>query len=466
MRSELREYGYDWLLGSTLKYGGKILEATEKELAAAYELVPHFKEPMQILRRLGDSARILMETNAKWMDDVISAHDRGNKVVLTTYCYPVGILRAFNCVPLNMEVFTAYGGLMWKRGVFDFLDYCVEAGMTETACSGQRGAMGAYLAGIGARPDFCLCNTAGICDSNANAFHFYTSYMDIPMYMHDSPSNLTSERSREYHRQDFRRMLVFLEEQTGKKLDYDYLREIAKEIQLQDELINEIQSLMTCVPSPVPSMVPAVIYLLKFSFNGMPEATRVLREILRVCRGIYSQGIAGTPSGRESARILTAYIDHYTPNFKFFQLFDRFDISVTGCMLSYYWNSGAPYAKGREDETYIIDLTDENSIIDSLSDQLARMPMIKQIRGPYDAPTQWLEDTLSAARVYQVKGTIYVGTLGCRNTWGMVKPFARDMEAAGFPTLILFADAFDDRITSWEACKNRIIEFLKVRNIL
>ena len=135
-------------------------------------------------------------------------------------------------------------------------------------------------------------------------------------------------------------------------------------------------------------------------------------------------------------------------------------------MLNYFWNKGAPYTEGKEDETYEINLKDENTIIDSLADQLARMPMIKQIRGPYDAPTQWLEDTLSAARVCDVDGTIYCGTLGCRNTWGMIKPFARETEAAGIPTFILFADALDARITSWEACENKITEFLKVREII
>ncbi len=48
----------------------------------------------------------------------------------------------------------------------------------------------------------------------------------------------------------------------------------------------------------------------------------------------------------------------------------------------------------------------------------------------------------------------------------MVKPFARDTEAAGIPTFILFADAFDDRITSWDACESKITEFLKVREII
>jgi hypothetical protein len=113
-----------------------------------------------------------------------------------------------------------------------------------------------------------------------------------------------------------------------------------------------------------------------------------------------------------------------------------------------------------------MDTSSEEAIIDSLADQLSRMPMIKQIRGPYDAPAMWLEDTLSACKLYKADCTIYVGTLGCRNTWGMVKPFLRDLEAAGYPSYALFADAFDDRARSWESCKGAMREFLEVRKII
>ena len=102
---------------------------------------------------------------------------------------------------------------------------------------------------------------------------------------------------------------------------------------------------------------------------------------------------------------------------------------------------------GTEEAAYTIDTTDLDS-----HDQTAwriinsRMPMIKSIRGPYDAPNMWLEDTLRLAKMYGADFIVYNGTPGCRNTWGMVKLFARDTEKAGFPTYIMYADAFDDRV--------------------
>lgn len=460
-------FNYDWQLLVTFQNLKALLEnTTPKEQEAAFGILPRRANTFALLKQIDQAMLYLIDATCLWLDDLVYAREKGKKAVLTTYCYPVGILQAFDCVPVNAEVLSAYGGLVFTRGLTDFLDYCVELGMTETSCSGQRGSMGAYLAGLGTPPDFCLANTAGICDSNANAFHFYTSYKDIPMYMHDSPPDLTGERATRYNRKDFRQMLVFLEKQTGKKVDWDKLAAVIHEIQKQDDLINEIQQLMTCVPNPVPPLVQPIIYLLKFGFNGVAGATRVLEEMLRVSEKNYRLGIAGTLSGTEKARCLTSYIEHYTMDFRFFNFFNELDVSMLGCMLNYFFPSGAPYAAGRESQCYTMDTSSEEAIIDSLADQLARMPMIKQIRGPYDAPEMWLEDTLSACKIYKADCTIYVGTLGCRNTWGMVKPFMKDLEAAGYPSYALFADAFDDRARSWEACKSAMREFLEVRKIL
>jgi hypothetical protein len=48
----------------------------------------------------------------------------------------------------------------------------------------------------------------------------------------------------------------------------------------------------------------------------------------------------------------------------------------------------------------------------------------------------------------------------------MLKLFARDTEKAGFPTHVMYADAFDERVQSWEATRERFEEFVTVRRLL
>jgi hypothetical protein len=61
---------------------------------------------------------------------------------------------------------------------------------------------------------------------------------------------------------------------------------------------------------------------------------------------------------------------------------------------------------------------------------------------------------------------VYLGSMGCRNSYGVNKLIQRDAERYGLPTLLLFADAFDDRVASWEFCVDKISEFMHVRGIV
>jgi hypothetical protein len=82
--------------------------------------------------------------------------------------------------------------------------------------------------------------------------------------------------------------------------------------------------------------------------------------------------------------------------------------------------------------------------------------MVKSIRGPYEAPKMWLDDTLVMTKLLSADFVAYFGTIGCRNTWGMVKSYARDLERRGIPTLIMYSDSFDDRVQSWDAAMDKM----------
>jgi hypothetical protein len=105
-------------------------------------------------------------------------------------------------------------------------------------------------------------------------------------------------------------------------------------------------------------------------------------------------------------------------------------------------------------------------MLDSIAQMNARLPMVRSIRGPYDAPNMWLEETLALAKNFGADCLIYNGTPGCRNTWANVKLISRDLEKHGYPVHVMNDDAFDDRVESWDATKERLEEFFKVRGLL
>jgi len=466
MRKQVKEYNYDWMIWSIINAASKTYDGTDKEYRNLLPVAPHFKDVLDIILRQGEPGILLLKALSKYIKALLTAHERGKKIALVSYCFPPTILYALDVVPLSIEVMTTLGSFVWKRGIYDYLDYCCEVGFTETSCTAQRGALGAYLAGLGEKPDFVLCVSPGFCDTNANSFAFASEYLNIPLCQLNSPPTLTDERATEYQREDFRYMIAFIEEQTGTKLDIDKLREVTKEAAKQDELLSEIQDLERLIPNPVPGIFNLFIFGAKFTFGGKKECTAEFESMLKTAKRNAAREIAGTSSGKERARGFCCYIEHFTTDLRFWEWMDKNDISYLGSMLDIFWQVGAPYAKGKESEEYSISDLSLDNMIDSLAAQMTRMPMPKQIRGPYDAPGMWLDDTIGASKTFKTDFIAYLGTMGCRNTWGMVKLLARDTEKLGIPTIILYADSWDDRVESWNSITDRLDEFLTVRRIL
>jgi hypothetical protein len=289
--------------------------------------------------------------------------------------------------------------------------------------------------------------------------------MGIPFYQLNYPPTLTDERARDYHRQDFKGLISFLEGQTGSKLDIDKLREVVTEIEKQTALINEFTEFQRLIPSPVPSIFNLFLFSGNFLLGGTKDYTDLLQSMLKKVKENAARGIAGTSSGKERMRSFFSYIDHYTTDLRLWKFLDQNEISHLGCILSTFWGEGASYSTERPDAVFKIKKDTLDDLINSLACQVSRMPMVKSVRGPYDAPNMWLDDTLLMTKVMKADFVVYFGSMGCRNTWGMVKSYARDLERQGIPTLIMYADAFDDRVQSWESVTDKMSEFIHLRGL-
>jgi len=465
MRPETKAYNFDWMLWRTLDLACNAMTGTEKELKIVMRHIPYFKDILDVFLAYGEPGKIFLKLVYEYMDNIMTAHEKGKKICGTTFCFSPAILYAMDTVPVTLELVTVLINSLWKRGIGEFSDFCYEAGLTETSCSSQRGALGAYLAGLGETFDFIVADTPGVCDTNANAFAFASAYLNKPAFALTFPDRLTGDDVDNYHQKDYRRMIDFLEEQTGNRLDTDRLREVLQEIKKQDEILAELEELQRAVPSPLPVTYNFFIYAGRFFFAGKPLLTELLLSMRDIAVTNMQEERCGLPSGKENTRALFCYIDHYTTNLALWSWLEERGITHMGNILSRFWADNTPYNQNRSN-AYNIDSTNLDTMIDSLAAQNSRMPMVKSIRGPYDAPGMWLEDTLSLAQMYRADCIIYSGTPGCRNTWGMVKLLARDTEEAGFPTHIMYSDSFDERVESWEATSARLDEFFAVRGLL
>lgn len=466
MRPEIQEYNYDWMMGSTLKAAAGVPLGTKKETELTYRYIPYYKNIAKTFIDAGDPGIQALDLLAKYYENILTAHAQGKKICATTFCNSPVILYAMDIVPVTFEILTAIGAMVWKRGMFDYMDFCCETGMPETSCSSQRGAQGAVLGGLSEKMDFVICDTPGVCDTNANAFAYLSSYLDKPFFQLNYPSSIGDDRSQQYHIDDYKEMIKFAEQHSGNKLDYDRLAEVLEEVNKQDAMIADLEDMLLLKPTPVPPMYNLMLYAGRFCFSGHPHYTQLLESMVKSAKEKAAAGISGLKSGEEKLRVFMCYIDHYTTDVNFFNYLDERGISCVGSILSRNYREGNKYVEDMPGSSYGVDISSPDAMLDSIAQMNARLPMVRSIRGPYDKQGMWLEETLICAKMYQADCVVYNGTPGCRNTWGMVKPFARDVEKHGYPTHIMNDDAFDDRVESWDSTRERLDEFFKIRGLL
>ena len=466
MRQEMYEYQFDWMMNNSFEIVLKAAKNSDMEREQMFKYLPYFNKSLNVLYDQGAAQQAFLDLLGRWINDYYFAEEYGRKRVLSTFIKNPMILYAMNLCPINSELLTVFLNFFYHRGGFDFMDLCVEKGFTETSCSAQRGSMGAYLAGMAKDFDIAIVNSPGTCDSNANAFAFLSNYFDKPFYCMDIPSRIPAEDVHEYERKDFRAMLAFIEKHTGHTVDFDKLKRLLEETNVQQELIIEIQEMMTVKPSPMPSFWNFMLYVGYNIMLGRPEFTVLLKAIHKKVKENLAAGIAGTPTGRERVRLLMLYIDHYQSDISFYKWLDDAEISHLGMTVSHTFYKGQPYLKGNETMGWSVDTSSEAAMIDSCVDLNARQPMARSIRGPISGPNQWLEESLTMLNYYQADAAIYMGTYGCRNTWSAIQPLTREIEKHGYPTFIVTSDGFDERAQSWMASQAQLEEFLKVRGIV
>ncbi len=466
MRPEMTEYNYDWLMGGVLRAASKVANGSQKETDLTYRYVPYFKGIAKSFIDAGEVGVQVLKLFDKYYENILTAHERGKKLAVITFCFSPSILYAMDVVPICTELLTTLGNLVWKRGMFDYLDHACQVGLPETSCSSQRGALGAYFAGLCQPVDFIICDTPGICDTNANAFSFAASYMDKPFYQLNYPQTLDDERTSGYHVDDYKALICFIEEQTGKKIDYDRLAEVLAEVEKQDVLIADLEDMHTLRPTPLPPLFNMALYAGRFTFCGHKEYTKLLEMMVDTAGKLAAAGLSGLAAGEEKLRAYLFYIDHFTLDMNFWNWFGENGVAHVGGMLSHHFRDNNNYAVELKGSAYSIDSSSPERMLDSIVQINSRLPMVRSIRGPYDAPNMWLEETLVLAKNFGADCLIYNGTPGCRNTWANVKLMSRDLEKHGYPVYVMYGDAFDDRVESWETTKERLEEFFKIRGLL
>jgi benzoyl-CoA reductase/2-hydroxyglutaryl-CoA dehydratase subunit BcrC/BadD/HgdB len=185
-----------------------------------------------------------------YVERIASAKDDGFWVATHGTQQPLEIYEAMDIRGLFNEFWGGISDLSGKlESVPAALSISTSIGTPGEVCSFFRNMDGLMEAGVWPRSDMFLYATS-VCD-NVKAFHTLGRRYNIPSFGMERSYYPFTEHAIEHWKNEYKRLIAFLEEQTGKRLDYDRLKEVVARSYRLTELQLEIDKLVGHVPTPM-----------------------------------------------------------------------------------------------------------------------------------------------------------------------------------------------------------------------
>ncbi|TET73676.1 MAG: 2-hydroxyacyl-CoA dehydratase [Dehalococcoidia bacterium] len=265
----------------------------------------------------------------------------------------------------------------------------------------------------------------------------------IPIFACDPPY-FEDERSMDYYAGELKRMVSFLEEHTGHRLDMDRLREVIEESNKEYELWMEYNELRRAVPCPHGyGMGMQASGVAQSNLVGDPRGTAWFRDLVADAEKLVREKRGKVPN--ERIRLFWFDVVSLELSFDLFPWLEQeWGAVIVMDMFGY-----APYT--------LIDTSSEESMFWGLSKRaLCDIPMIRQARGVAD---NFLTDIRRVVKDYKIDCVVWPGHMGHKDgsaNIGMMRETCREL---GVPFLHIGMDLFDKRYTTVDEIKDKFSQF-------
>jgi benzoyl-CoA reductase/2-hydroxyglutaryl-CoA dehydratase subunit BcrC/BadD/HgdB len=349
-----------------------------------------------------------------------------NSAVVNIF-FPCELLHAMGIKPEFVEGFSGYlNGACCERS---FIDYIENVGMPKTLCSYHKALLGAAFSKVLPKPKFIMFTTM-VCDANIITFRALADLWEVPLFTVDIPSK-DDEDSIKYVENQLKEAVSFIEENTGKKFDYEKLKEVIRRenrsMKLYREYLKELSE------KYIPNDITSEMYKLFFThiLNGTEESEIYFKMLLDDAKKI-----EGT---NDRIRILWCHtIPYWQKSIK-----EIFNNSKKYQLLCSDMNFDA-----------IMEL-DENNPIRSLAIKL----LDNHVRGSSERRA---EKILDMAKFLNTDGVVYFNHWGCKKTLGGAGITKKIIEDGGIPVLVLDGDGCDRENINDGQMQTRLQAFLEI----
>ena len=367
------------------------------------------------------------------------ARENGEFIAAHTVFFPSELLLAMDIVPMHTETTT------WMTSLFtgectDILAAGASLGMATEICTPHRGLAGAFLTGAIPSPDVMLWSNM-VCDNTAKSGELVMEICDCPGFFIDRPFK-DSDREKAYLVGELRDMIAFLEEKSGKKMDFDRLSDIVGRMVRQIEMVREVNELRKNVPTPFSPLGFLELVTIDYLFPGQPETIEYLETLLGELREAVAAKKGAVPD--ERFRLMSLFIPPmYLMSFLEKIAVEFGAVSVIEPFFT-FWGEGR---------------LDASKPLESVVEKSYMLPETRMY-GPMGENA--LGSIRRCAEDYRVDGAIYYADVGCRHSCAVIKLFKDTLNGVDVPVLTLDCDVVDQTVTSEDEVRDKMERFFEL----
>ncbi len=313
----------------------------------------------------------------------------------------------------------------------DFIDTAQAEGVPSDCCSADKLAIGTLHRGLYPKPA-CTVGINTPCDSQVMATQVMAEMSDAPFFVVDVPYYHNDETVRQVAAQ-LEELIPFLEENTGRRIDFDRLREVCELSNKMTENIWEWLEWRKNTPLAQSSKLVAFTLILQILFAGTQEG-------VDITEGLKREALERTERGERFFEERVRAVWYQDPVWTDMQMYDWFEhelgLTVPIDVFGYYANEG------------LIDTSTRETMIYGLARKIANChPMARQFRSNIDV---YIRDFMHMLESWNADCCIFAGHIACKHAWGGIGLFKEACRRADVPLLVFEFDMFDPRITSYD----------------
>lgn len=230
-----------------------------------------------------------LELVAKYIEQAIHARENGYFCAEHSTQFPIEVFWPLGIMPMCNELYSTINGIIGDDSS-QFLSIPEVSGFPPRCRSTLRSTYGGTEVGASPLPDFVVYSSLAS-DPARKTRNTEALAMGVPCFGLDRPCKIFTPQSIDYWLKEHLALIRFLEEQTGRRMDYDYLKEVAKLSCRATQVYLEINELRGAVPCPMPAeaaFAPMAVYRAWAGTQTCVDFLEQLRDELdeRVAKGI------------------------------------------------------------------------------------------------------------------------------------------------------------------------------------